>query len=54
MKIDAAITKEDHDILINGKPGPNILDKLPACYHDLADAFSKKDADILPTYHAWY
>ena len=54
MRIYAAITKEDHDILMNGKPGANILGKLPACYHDLADAFSKKDADILPTYHAWY
>jgi hypothetical protein len=44
----AATTQEDYDIFMNGKPKANILDKLPACYHDLADAFSKKDASTLP------
>jgi hypothetical protein len=33
---------------MNGKPRANILDKLLAYYHDLADAFSKKDASTLP------
>jgi hypothetical protein len=35
---------------MNGKPGANVLDKLPACYHDLANAFLKKDASTLPPY----
>lgn len=46
--LNAATTQEDYDIFMNGKPGANVLDKLPACYHDLANAFSKKDAGTLP------
>jgi transposase InsO family protein len=46
--VNAATTQADYDIFMNGKPGANVLDKLPACYHDLADAFSKHDAKQLP------
>jgi len=48
MRVNAATTQADYDIFMNGKPGANVLDKLPACYHDLADAFSKHDAKQLP------
>ena len=48
VRVHAATTKEDYDIFMHGKPGANVLEKLPACYHDLADAFSKKDANTLP------
>jgi hypothetical protein len=46
--LNAATTQEDYDIFMNGRPGASVLDKLPACYYDLADAFSKKDASTLP------
>ena len=48
MRVNAATTKEDYDIFMNGKPRAEVLEKLPACYHDLADAFSIKDAKSLP------
>lgn len=48
MGLNAATTQEDYDIFINGRPGANVLDKLPACYYDLANAFLKKDAGTLP------
>lgn len=48
LGVNAATTQEDYDIFMNGKQGANVLNKLPACYHDLADAFSKKDASTLP------
>jgi hypothetical protein len=35
---------------MNSKLGADVLDKLPACYYDLANAFSKKDAGTLLPY----
>jgi hypothetical protein len=29
---------------MNGKPETNVLEKLPVYYHNLADAFSKRDS----------
>jgi len=47
VRVNAATTKEDYDIFMHSKPRTNIFEKLPACYHDLADAFSKMDAKSL-------
>jgi hypothetical protein len=37
---------------MNSKLGADVLDKLSACYHDLANAFSKKDAGTLPPHRS--
>jgi len=50
LGIHAATTQQDYDIFMKGKPEVNIYDKLPACYQDLADAFSKQDAKQLPPF----
>jgi hypothetical protein len=52
LRVNAATTQADYDIFMNGKPGARVLDKLPACYHDLADAFSKQDAKQLPPWRS--